>query len=206
MKLKVFPKSPAPRHITQVCDVLRSGGLIVLPTDSVYAFACAANQPEGVKKLAALRNIPLEKANFSFIFSDLSMLPEYSRQVSNDAFKLMKRLLPGPFTFILHAGHSVTKIIPQKKTIGIRVPNNMIPRELVRELGAPLLTTSVYDEDAILEYTTDPELIASRWEKQVDLVVDGGYGHNEASTVLDCTGSEVVMIRQGLGELEEIYE
>jgi len=204
MKLKVYPKAPAPRHIEQICEVLKAGGIVVLPTDSVYSFACSSDHPDAIKKLAGLKGISVEKANFSFVFSDLSMLASFSKQLSNDAYKLMNRLLPGPFTFILNASSHVGRIIPGKKTIGIRVPDNHVPRELVKALGVPLLTTSVYDDDAILEYTTDPEQIADRWESEVDMVVDGGFGHNEPSTVLDCTGSEVVMIRQGIGELEEV--
>ncbi|MBE2247814.1 MAG: threonylcarbamoyl-AMP synthase [Candidatus Competibacteraceae bacterium] len=203
MKIKMYPKSPAPRHVQQAVDVLKEGGVIIIPTDSVYAFACMSTHPNAIKRMAEIKGISVEKANFSFVFSDLSMLGDYARLVSNDAFKLMKRLLPGPFTFILNAGQAVTKMIPSKKTIGIRLPDNKIPVELVRELGVPILTTSVYDDDSILEYTTDPDVIADKYEKIVDLVIDGGFGHNEPSTVLDCSGSEVVLIRQGIGEIEE---
>ncbi|MCZ2442353.1 MAG: threonylcarbamoyl-AMP synthase [Flavobacteriales bacterium] len=203
MKIKIYPKSPAPRHIQQAVDVLKEGGVIIMPTDSVYAFACLSTHPDGVKKMAELKGIPLEKANFSFVFSDLSMLGEYARKVNNETFKLMKRLLPGPFTFILNAGQAVSKIIPSKKTLGVRVPDNKIAIEIIRELDAPLLTTSVYDDDSILEYTTDPDTITNKYEKVVDLIVDGGYGHNEPSTVLDCTGAEILLIRQGIGETEE---
>lgn len=203
MKIKMYPKSPAPRHVQQAVDVLKEGGVIIIPTDSVYAFACMSTHPNAIKRMAEIKGISVEKANFSFVFSDLSMLGDYARLVSNDAFKLMKRLLPGPFTFILNAGQAVAKMIPSKKTIGIRLPDNKIPVELVRELGVPILTTSVYDDDSILEYTTDPDVIADKYEKIVDLVIDGGFGHNEPSTVLDCSGSEVVLIRQGIGEIEE---
>jgi len=203
MKIKMYPKSPAPRHVQQAVDVLKEGGVIIIPTDSVYAFACMSTHPNAIKRMAEIKGISVEKANFSFVFSDLSMLGDYARLVSNDAFKLMQRLLPGPFTFILNAGQAVTKMIPSKKTIGIRLPDNKIPVELVRELGVPILTTSVYDDDSILEYTTDPDVIADKYEKIVDLVIDGGFGHNEPSTVLDCSGSEVVLIRQGIGEIEE---
>lgn len=204
MRLKVYAKSPAPRHISQIVDILKIGGIVIIPTDSVYSFAVDSGNPAAVKKLAALKGIPVERANFSFVFPDLSMLADYTKQVNNNVFKIINRLLPGPFTFILHASSSVGKMIPNKKTIGIRIPDNEISLALVRELGRPVLTSSVYDEDTILEYTTDPGLIADRHENEVDLVVDGGFGHNEASTVLDCTGEEIIMIRKGLGEIEEL--
>lgn len=206
MRLKVYPKSPAPRHISQAAEVLQSGGVIILPTDSVYSFACLATSLPGIQKLAELKGIPMDKARFSYVFADLAGLAGYSKPLSNDAFRLMNRLLPGPFTFILNANGNVNKIFPQKKTLGVRIPSNEVPLQLVKELGAPLLTTSIHDDDAILEYTTDPDLISDRWEKHVDLFVDGGYGHNEASTVLDCTGTEIILTRQGIGELQEVSE
>lgn len=204
MRLKVYSKAPAPRHVQQIITELKKGGVVVLPTDSVYCYAVDASHPGAIARLARIKGVPVEKANFSFLFSDLTMLGNYTRQVNNTVYKIMNRLLPGPFTFILNASTQVGKIIPNKKTIGIRVPNNNIPLDIIRELGNPLLTTSVYDDDAILEYTTDPDLIAQRLEDEVDLIVDGGYGHNEPSTVLDCTGDEVVMIRKGLGAIEEL--
>jgi tRNA threonylcarbamoyl adenosine modification protein (Sua5/YciO/YrdC/YwlC family) len=203
MNLKIYPKSPAPRHISILKDILLKDGLIIIPTDSVYAIACGANQPNALKRLIELKGTTLEKSNFSFLFSSLAMVGAYTKPISKDHFKLMNRLLPGPFTFILQSNPQVTKIFPGRKTLGIRIPDNNIPLQLIEELGFPLITTSVHDTDDILEYTTDPELIMRNWEDRVDMIVDGGYGNNEPSTVLDCTNETVTMIRQGIGEIEE---
>ena len=204
MKLKIYPKSPASKHISIIKDVLNNGGLIIIPTDSVYAIACAANQPKAVKKLTALKKNAIEKSNFSFLFSDLTMVSEYTKKLSKNHFKIMNKVLPGPFTFILQSNASVNKIFPGKKTIGVRIPEHQVPQLLIRELGIPLVTTSLHDDDVILDYITDPELIIEKWLGKVDLIVDGGYGNNEASTVLDCTGTGITMIRQGIGEIEEV--
>lgn len=204
MRLKVYPKSPAPRHIEQIVAVLKSGGVAVLPTDSVYSFAAAANNVNAMQKLAALKGIPLEKAKFSFVFSSLGMIGDFTKPLNRNVYAMMNRLLPGPFTFILNASGQVGKLIPNKKTIGVRIPNNPIPCQVIEALGSPIVTTSVYDDDTILEYTTDPDIIAERLERSVDLVVDGGFGHNEPSTILDCTGEEILMIRKGLGIVQEV--
>jgi len=199
MLIKVYPKVPAPRHVQQITQVLEKGGVVVLPTDSVYCFAASANSPEGMRKLASLKGVPLHKSSFSYMFADLSKLGGYTRHVSNKAFKMMNRLLPGPFTFVLAASAE----LEPRKTIGIRVVSHAIPRDVIKSLDCPLVTTSVYDEDEILEYTTDPEVIAHRFENKVDLVVHGGYGHNEASTVVDCSNGEITVLRRGMGELLE---
>lgn len=203
MKLKIYPKSPAPRHIAMLKEVLEKGGLIIIPTDSVYAIACAANQPKAIKKLSQLKGNKVDASNLSFLFSDLSMVSEYTRSVNKDHFKIMNRVLPGPFTFILPSSASVKRIFPNKKTIGVRIPDNNIPLSLIQLLGIPLITTSLHDEDEILEYTTDPELIAKNWEGRVEMIVDGGYGNNEPSTVLECSEEGITMIRQGIGEIED---
>lgn len=204
MKLKIYPKSPAPRHISILTETLNKGGLLIIPTDSVYAIACAANNPEAIKKLADLKGSSLEKSKFSFLFSDLSMVSDYTKPINKDHFKIMNRLLPGPFTFIVQSNGATSKIFPGKKTIGIRIPDNNIPLFIIKELGVPLVVTSVHDNDEILDYTTDPDLISNNWEGKVDIIVDGGYGNNEASTVLDCTDETITMIRQGIGEIDEL--
>ena len=204
MKLRMYPKSPAPRHISILKEVLNNAGLIIIPTDSVYAVACAANQPDAIKKLADLKQTTVEKSNFSFLFADLAMVSEYTKPINKDHYKIMNRVLPGPFTFILQSDHNVNKIFPGRKTIGIRIPDHNIPLQLIKELGYPLITTSVHDADEIIEYTTDPELICRNWEGKVDVIIDGGYGNNEASTVLDCTDGGITMIRQGIGEVDEV--
>jgi tRNA threonylcarbamoyl adenosine modification protein (Sua5/YciO/YrdC/YwlC family) len=200
---KIYPENPNTRDIEKAVDLLRNDGVIIFPTDTVYAIGCDLKSHKAAEKLARLKGVKLEQANFSFIFFDLSHISEYTRPIDNPTFKLMKRYLPGPYTFILNAGNKVPKMfMNKKKTIGIRIPDNNITRELVKELGNPILTTSVKDNDEVIEYTTDPELIHEQYECLVDLVIDGGYGQNEASTVIDCTSTEPVLIRQGIGEVD----
>lgn len=206
MRIKVYPKSPAPRHISQASEILKNNGLIILPTDSVYSFACSSQSPKALEKMAKLKNINPEKAHFSFIFSSISSMADYVKINNNDTFKLMNRLLPGPFTFILNANGKLQKLFPGKKTIGIRIPDNQIPLQIVEQIEAPLVVTSLHDDDAIIDYTTDPDLIDERWGKSIDLFIDGGFVHNEATTILDCTGDEIVLTRQGIGELEELID
>jgi len=202
MLLKIYPENPNEREIRKVVETLKQGGIIIFPTDTIYAMGCDIYQHKAVEKIARIRGINLEKAHFSFICYDLSQLSDYSKQVSNDVFKLMKRNLPGPFTFILEGKSNVPKIIKtRKKTVGIRIPDNSIIREIVLQLGNPVLSTSIHDEDEVIEYTTDPELIHEKYEDMVDLVIDGGYGDNQPSTVVDCTGEELTILREGKGEL-----
>ncbi len=202
MLVKIYEDNPNQKEIKRVVEVLKNGGVIIYPTDTVYGMGCAIDKPKAVEQVAKLRGIKLEKAQFSFICYDISNISEYVKPLSNDVFKLMKRNLPGPFTFILEAGNNVPKVTKQrKKTVGVRVPDNNIIREIVKELGCPILSTSIHDEDDILEYTTDPELIYEKYENLVDIVIDGGYGDNTASTVVDCTGDEIEIIREGKGEL-----
>lgn len=202
MLIKIYPENPSPKYIQQVVESLKNGGLIIYPTDSVYAIACDLYQPKAVLKLAQLKGIKPEKANFSLICADLSHLSEFAKPLDNAVFKIMKKALPGPYTFILEASNKVPKIFQHnKKKIGIRVPDNAIALEIVKELGNPLVSTSVKDDDEIIEYTTDPELIHERYKDYVDYVVDGGFGKNEASTVLDCSGNEIEIIREGIGDL-----
>ena len=176
------------------------GGIIVYPTDSVYALGCDILTHKAVERIARLKGTRPEKADFSFIFSDLSQVSEYALLFDNRIFKLMKSHLPGPFTFILHARSNVPKIFQsRKKTIGVRIPDNKIPLELVRNLGHPIMTTSIHDEDELLEYTTDPDLIYEKWKGKVDVIINGGFGNNVPSTVIDCTGEEPYILRQGIG-------
>ncbi len=203
MLLKVHPENPSQRQILKACEVLQKDGVLVYPTDTVYAFGCDIYSSRAVDRISRLKGISLKKANFSFIFSDLSQLSDYTRPVSNPVFKMMKAYLPGPYTFILPARNNIPRIFQsKKKTIGIRIPDNNIPLEIVRELGHPLMTTSIHDEDELIEYTTDPELIWEQYKDQVDAVIDGGYGNNEPSTVIDCTDDEPVVLRQGIGQVD----
>lgn len=203
MIIKIYPENPNQKQILQVTEILQKGGIVVYPTDTVYGMGCDIFNQKAVERLAFLRGIKLEKVQFSFIFPDLSQISEYTRIIDNNVFKLMKKNLPGPFTFILNASNKVPKIFKnKKKTIGIRIPNNPIIHQLVLELGNPILTTSIRDDDEIIEYTTDPEMIHEKFEKIVDCVVDGGYGQNIASTIIDCTGPEPEIVRQGIGIIE----
>lgn len=205
MLIRIFPENPNDRHIRAAVDVLIKGGLIIYPTDTVYAIGCDIASSKALERMARIKGVKPEKANFSLICHDLSQLSDYCKPITNHVFKLMKRVLPGPYTFILNANSNVPKIFQSsKKTIGIRVPDNSIARALVKELGHPIASTSVHDDDEIIEYTTDPELIHEKYEEKVDLVIDAGYGDNEPSTVLDCTGDEVSIVREGKGSIEGI--
>lgn len=200
MLIKIYPENPNPREIDKVIDVLRDGGLVIYPTDTVYAIGCDALNVRAVEKICQMKGINPQKSNLSIICYDLSNLSEYAK-VSNSAFKLMKKYLPGPFTFILPTSSELPKIYKNRKEVGIRVPDNNIIRTLVKELGNPILTMSVHDEDDMIEYSTDPELIHEKYEDRVDIVIDGGYGGLEASTVVDCTTDEYEITRQGKGEI-----
>lgn len=200
---KLYNENPNERQIKQIVEVLRAGGVIIYPTDTVYGFGCDITNQKAVERVARIKGIKLEKANFSFICHDLSNLSEFTKVASNQVFKVMKHNLPGPFTFILNANSNVPKLFKsKKKTVGIRIPDNNICREIVKELGNPILTSSVKSNDEILEYLTDPELIKDEYDKLVDAVVDGGFGKNVPSTVVDCSNNEIEIIRQGAGELE----
>ena len=202
MLLKIHPDNPSQRQILKVVDILEKGGLVIYPTDTIYGMGCDIRQNKAIEKLATLKGANPDNPDFSFIFYDLSHLSEYTSPISNSIFKLIKRNLPGPFTFILKANNLIPKLFKkQKKTVGIRIPDHPIILEIVRELGRPILTTSIHDPDEIIEYTTDPELIHEKYSHVVDAVIDGGYGKNEPSTVVDCTTDEPVILRQGIGEL-----
>ena len=176
--------------------------MIVYPTDTVYGLGCDITNAKAVEKVARIKGVKVEKNNFSFICSDLSHISDFTKPIPNSVFKLMKKNLPGPFTFILDANNNVPKYFKGKKTVGIRVPDNNIIREIIRELGNPILSTSIHDEDEILEYSTDPELIHEKYQDIAEIVIDGGYGEFIPSTIVDCTGDEIVIVREGKGILE----
>ena len=200
MLIQIHPDDPSPRQIEKVVEVLRNGGIIIYPTDTVYGLGCDIFHARAVEKIARIKGVKIEKANFSFICHDLSHLSNYARNISNPVFKIMKHYLPGPFTFILEASGNVPKVFKnKKKTVGIRIPDHKIPLEIVRMLGNPLLTTSIHDYDKVIDYTTDPELIHDNLGHLVDMVIDGGFGNNVPSTVVNCTVEPPEIMRQGLG-------
>lgn len=202
MYIRLYNDNPNPRQVREVCEVLREGGVIIYPTDTVYGFGCDIFKPKAVERIARIKGMKAEKANFSFIVPDFRNLSDYTLPIDNRVFKLMKSHLPGPFTFILPANNKVPKILEnRKKTVGIRIPDNNIILEIARELGHPILTTSLHDTDKIVDYTTDPEIMYENFRDQIDLLVDGGYGGNVPSTIVDCTQGEPVIVRQGLGML-----
>ncbi len=200
MLIKLYEENPNPKEIEKIVSILKDGGLIIYPTDTVYAIGCDALNVRAVEKICKIKDINPLKSNLSIICYDLSNISEYAK-VDNTTFKLMRKNLPGPFTFILNTTSSLPKIYKNKKTVGIRIPDNNIIRELVRYLGNPIMTTSIKDDDQVVEYTTDPELIFEKYENMVDIVIDGGYGGIEPSTIVDCTNDEPEIIRQGKGEL-----
>jgi tRNA threonylcarbamoyl adenosine modification protein (Sua5/YciO/YrdC/YwlC family) len=199
--LKLYAENPDPRRIDYIVAALRRGAVIIYPTDTIYGMGCDIHNARAVERVARIKGIKPTKNDFSFICYDLSHIADYAR-VSNSAFKLMKRVLPGPYTFLLDASGNVPKLLnTSKKTVGIRVPANEIPRQIVHQLGNPIITTSIRDEDEVIEYSTDPELIFEKFQHQVDIVIDGGYGGNIPSTIVDATDDDFTVIRQGLGEL-----
>lgn len=202
MLIRLYDENPNLKDILKVVEILRDGGVIIYPTDTIYGIGCDITKPKAVERVARIKNVKPEKADFSFIFYDLSNISDYCKPIPNGIFKLMKKNLPGPFTFIMNANSNIPKLFRStKKSIGIRVPRNNIIREIVRELGNPILSTSVHDDDAIVEYITDPELIHEKYGDLVDLVIDGGFGGNIPSTVIDCIGNEPIITRLGKGEL-----
>ncbi|WP_432710316.1 L-threonylcarbamoyladenylate synthase [Pedobacter sp.] len=206
MLIKIYPENPNPRAIQQAVDILKKGGLIIYPTDTVYGLGCDITNQRAIEKICAIKGIKPDKANFSFICSDLSNISDYIKPIDTTTFRVLKKALPGPYTFILNANGHVPKLLSsKKKTVGIRVPDNSIAQEIVRQLGNPILSASIKDEDELLEYSTDPELIHEKYEDRVDLVIDGGYGGNEASTVIDCTTGEFEVVREGKGSLEDLF-
>ncbi|HOE04405.1 MAG TPA: L-threonylcarbamoyladenylate synthase [Bacteroidales bacterium] len=202
MYLGIHPVNPSERLLRKAVEILENGGVIIYPTDTVYGIGCDITKPKAVERVVKIKGEKHDKTNFSFICYDIKHITEFTKPLDNNIFKLLKRNLPGPFTFILEANNNVQKILKtNKKTVGVRVPDNNIIREIVKMLGNPILTTSLKNDDEIIEYTTDPELIFEDYENIVDLVIDGGYGNNVPSTVVDCTGEDWIIVRQGMGEL-----
>ncbi|NJW51412.1 L-threonylcarbamoyladenylate synthase [Salinimicrobium oceani] len=200
--IRIYEENPNPKEIKRVVDALRDGALIIYPTDTIYGLGCDITNTAALEKIAQIRGVKLEKANFSFICENLSNLSDYVRQIDTQTFRILKRNLPGPYTFILPGNNNLPAVFRKKKTVGIRVPDNNICRALVAGLGNPIISTSIRDDDEVLEYTTDPELILEKWDKLVDFVIDGGYGDNIPSTVIDLTTPEPEVIREGKGSIE----
>lgn len=200
--IKIYEDKPSEAAIAKVVKVLKDGGLVIYPTDTVYGLGCDITNSRALERIAKIKGVKLDKAKFSFICHDLSNLSDYVKQIETSTFKILKRALPGPYTFILPGNTNLPKEFKKKTTVGIRVPDNNITLEIVRQLGNPIVTTSIRDEDDVIEYTTDPELIFEKWQNLVDLVIDGGYGDNVASTIIDLSGHEPEVIREGKGSLD----
>ena len=200
--IKIYEDKTSEAAIAKVVKVLREGGLIIYPTDTVYGLGCDITNTKALERIARIKGIKLEKANFSFVCHDLSNISDYVKQIDTSTFKILKRALPGPYTFILPGNNNLPKEFKKKTTVGIRVPENNIALEIVRMLGNPIVSTSIHDDDEVLEYSTDPELIFEKWQNLVDVVIDGGYGDNVGSTVIDLSGYEPVVVREGKGSLD----
>lgn len=200
--IKIYEENPNAREIAKVVNVLKRGGLIIYPTDTVYGLGCDITNIKALERVARIKGVKLEKANFSFICQDLSNLSDYVKQIDTSVFKILKRNLPGPYTFILPGSKQLPNPFKKRKTVGIRIPDNNIALEIVKALGNPIISTSIHDDDEIIEYTTDPELILEKWDNIVDLVIDGGYGDNTPSTVIDLSDGEPVLVREGKGNID----
>lgn len=202
--IKIFEKNPNETEIEKVVEVLKKGGIIIYPTDTVYGLGCDITNTKALEKVAKIKGVKLNKANFSFICYDLSNLSDYVRQIDTPSYKILKRALPGPYTFVLPGNNNLPKAFKNKRTVGIRVPDNKIIRELVKQLGNPIVSTSIYDEDDLIEYTTDPELIYEKWGNIVDIVIDGGFGNNVPSTIVELSDGEITILCEGKGSIDDL--
>lgn len=200
--IKIYPQNPSEKEIARVVKVLKEGGLVIYPTDTVYGLGCDITNTKALERIAKIKGIKLDKANFSFVCHDLSNISDYVKQIDTSTFKLLKKALPGPYTFILPGNNNLPKEFKKKTTVGIRVPDNSIALEIVKLLGNPIVSTSIHDDDDVIEYTTDPELIFEKWQHLVDVVIDGGYGDNQASTIIDLSEGEPVVVREGKGSID----
>ena len=200
--IKIYEDKPNEAAIAKVVKVLKEGGLVIYPTDTVYGLGCDITNTKALERIAKIKGVKLDKANFSFVCHDLSNISDYVRQIDTATFKILKRALPGPYTFILPGNNNLPKEFKKKTTVGIRVPDNAIALEIVKLLGNPIVSTSIHDDDDVIEYTTDPELIFEKWQNLVDLVIDGGYGNNVGSTIIDLSGDEPIVVREGKGSLD----
>jgi len=200
--IKIYEENPNPKDIARIVSIVKAGGLIIYPSDTVYALGCDITNNRALERVAKIKGVKLAKANFSFVCKDLSNLSDYVKQIDTATFKLLKRALPGPYTFILPGNNNLPTVFKKKKEVGIRVPDNLITTTIIDVLGNPIVSTSIYDEDEVVEYMTDPELIYEKWGDLVDVIVDGGYGDNTPSTVIDLTNGEPILIREGKGSLE----
>ena len=200
--IKIYEEKPNEAAIAKVVKVLKGGGLVIYPTDTVYGLGCDITNTKALERIAKIKGIKLDKANFSFVCHDLSNISDYVRQIDTSTFKILKRALPGPYTFILPGNNNLPKEFKKKTTVGIRVPDNAIALEIVKQLGNPIVSTSIHDDDDVIEYTTDPELIFEKWQNLVDIVIDGGYGDNVGSTIIDLSGDEPIVVREGKGSLD----
>lgn len=204
MLVKIYNENPNPKAIGQAVEILKKGGVIIYPTDTVYGIGCDITNQKAVERVCQIRGIKTDKTSLSFICYDLTDISQYTKPFDTTVFRVLKKALPGPFTFIFNASGQVPKLLSsKKKTVGIRIPDNNIIREIVKQLGNPIVTTSIHDEDEIIEYSTDPELIYEKYRDKVDLVIDGGYGDNIPSTVVDVTSGEFEILREGKGNLEQ---
>jgi len=200
--IKIYPENPHPNRIAETVDILRNGGLVIYPTDTVYGLGAAISKPRAIEKLAQIKGVKPQSAPFTLLFHSLSQMSDYIKQIDTPTFKIIKRATPGPYTFILPATHRLPKIFQKRKTIGFRIPDNPVLLEILRELGEPVVNISIKDEDEIIEYTTDPELIYEKWRNRVDAVVDGGILERIPSTVIDLTGDEPMVVREGKGPVD----